>query len=70
MISGVIWSSMKAMRSRNCSLRFFSRCSRSKIRRRRLVQRVDRRIEIAMLLLQPGKLVFELALIFVGHGVR
>jgi hypothetical protein len=38
------------------------------IRRRRLVQRVDRRIEIAMLLLQPGKLVFELALIFVGHG--
>ena len=30
MMSGVIWSSMKAMRSRNCSLRFFSRCSRSK----------------------------------------
>ncbi len=30
MISGVIWSSMKAMRSRNCSLRFFSRCSRNK----------------------------------------
>ena len=40
------------------------------IRRRRLMQRVDRRIEIAMLLLQPGKLVFELALIFVGHGLR
>ena len=34
------------------------------------MQRVDRRIEIAMLLLQPGKLVYELALIFVGHGVR
>src|SRR4051812_12067991 len=30
MISGVIWSSMKAMRSRNCSLRFFNRCSRSR----------------------------------------
>src|SRR4051812_12350402 len=30
MMSGVIWSSMKAMRSRNCNLRFFSRCSRSK----------------------------------------
>src|ERR1019366_2639519 len=30
MISGVIWSSMKAMRSRSCSLRFFSRCSRNK----------------------------------------
>lgn len=29
-ISGVIWSSMKQMRSRNCSLRFFSRCSRSR----------------------------------------
>ena len=34
------------------------------------MQRVDRRIEIAMLLLQPGELVFELALFFVGHGVR
>jgi hypothetical protein len=30
MISGVIWSSMKAIRSRSCNLRFFSRCSRSK----------------------------------------
>ena len=40
------------------------------IRRGRLMQRVDRRIEIAMLLLQPGELVFELALIIVGHGVR
>ena len=30
MMSGVIWSSMKAMRSRNCSLRFFNRCNRSK----------------------------------------
>ena len=37
---------------------------------RRLMQRVDRRIEIAMLLLQPGELVFKLALIIVGHGVR
>jgi hypothetical protein len=33
------------------------------------MQRVDRRIEIAMLLLQAGELVFKLALIFVGHGV-
>src|SRR5437762_12438796 len=40
------------------------------VRRRRLMQRVDRRIEITMLLLQPGELVFELALIFVGHGLR
>jgi hypothetical protein len=34
------------------------------------MQRVDRRIEITMLLLQPGELVFKLALIIVGHGVR
>ena len=27
MISGVSWSSMKVMRSRNCSLRFFRRCT-------------------------------------------
>ena len=40
------------------------------IRRRRLMQRVDRCVEIAVLLLQPGEFVFELALIFVGHGVR
>jgi hypothetical protein len=40
------------------------------VRRRRLMQRVDRRIEITMLLLQPGELVFKLALIIVGHGVR
>lgn len=40
------------------------------VRRRRLMQRVDRCIEIAVLLLQPGEFVFELALIFVGHGVR
>src|SRR6266576_5011671 len=29
-MSGVIWSSMKAMRSRSCSLRFLSRCNRNK----------------------------------------
>jgi len=40
------------------------------VRRRRLMQRVDRRIEITMLLLQPGEFVFKLALIIVGHGVR
>jgi hypothetical protein len=27
-MSGVIWSSMKAIRSRNNSLRFFNRCNR------------------------------------------
>jgi hypothetical protein len=34
------------------------------------MQRIDRRIEIAMLLLKPGELAFKLALIIVGHGVR
>ena len=39
------------------------------IRRGRLMQRVDRRVEVAVLLLQPGKLGLEFALILVGHGV-
>ena len=40
------------------------------IRRGRLMQGIDRRVEIAVLLLQPCELGFEFALIFVGHGVR
>ena len=40
------------------------------IRRGRLMQRVDRRVEVAVFLLQPCEFGFELALIFVGHGVR
>ena len=39
------------------------------IRRGRLVQGIDRRVEVAVLLLQPCELGFEFALIFVGHGV-
>jgi hypothetical protein len=31
------------------------------------MQRIDRRVEIAVLLLQPGELSVQLALIFVGH---
>jgi hypothetical protein len=38
------------------------------IRRRRLMQRVDGRVEIAVLLLQSCKLCVEFALVFVGHG--
>jgi len=34
------------------------------------MQRIDRRVEIAVLLLQPCELGFEFALIFVGHDVR
>src|SRR6202012_5058416 len=37
------------------------------IRRGGLVQGIDRRIEIAVFLLQPCKLGFEFALILVGH---
>src|ERR1700754_2949270 len=51
-------------------LAFLQPLQPQQIRRRRLMQRVDRCVEIAVLLLQPGAFVFELALIFVGHGVR
>ena len=49
---------------------FFQPLQPQEVRRRRLMQRIDRRIEIAMLLLQAGELVLKLALIIVGHGVR
>src|SRR3977135_4227489 len=38
--------------------------------RGRLMQRIDRGVEIAVLLLQPCELGFEFALILVGHGAR
>src|SRR5689334_4391469 len=38
------------------------------IRCGRLMQRIDRRVQIAMRLLQPGKLGVQFALILVGHG--
>ena len=40
------------------------------IRSGRLMQSIDRRIEIAVLLLQPCELGFEFALVFLGHGLR
>jgi hypothetical protein len=40
------------------------------IRRRRLMQGIDRCVEIPVLLLQPRKFGLQLALIFVGHGLR
>jgi hypothetical protein len=36
---------------------------------RRMMQRIDRRIEIAVFLLQPGQLGPEFALVFVGHDI-
>jgi hypothetical protein len=50
-------------------LAFFEPLQPQQIRRGRLVQGIDRRVEVAVLLLQPCELVFEFALIFVGHGV-
>jgi hypothetical protein len=40
------------------------------IRRGRLMQCIDRRVEIAVLLLQPCEFGFKFALIFIGHGAR
>ena len=40
------------------------------IRGRRLMQCIDRSIQITVLLLQPCELGMQLALIFVGHDVR
>src|SRR5882724_10745131 len=48
-------------------LALFQPLQPQQIRRRRLMQGIDRRIEVAMLLVQPSELGFKFALIFVGH---
>jgi hypothetical protein len=48
---------------------FFQTLQPQEVRRRRLMQGIYRRVEIAVLLLQPCKLGFEFALILVGHDV-
>jgi len=40
------------------------------IGRGRLMQGIDRGVQVAVFLLQPCELVFELPLIFVGHDIR
>jgi hypothetical protein len=40
------------------------------IRRRRLMQRIDRRVEVAVFLLEAREFGGEFALILVGHGLR
>jgi hypothetical protein len=35
-----------------------------------LMQRIDRRVQIAVLLLQPGEFGLQFALILVGHVIR
>jgi hypothetical protein len=49
-------------------LAFLQPLQPQQIRRGRLMQGIDRRVEIAVLLLQSCKLGCELALILVGHG--
>jgi hypothetical protein len=51
-------------------LALFQPLQPQQIRRGRLMQGIDRRVEISVFLLQPCELDFEFALIFVGHGVR
>jgi hypothetical protein len=48
-------------------LTFFQALQPQQIRCGRLMQCIDRRVEIAVLLLKPGKLGLQFALIFVGH---
>jgi len=51
-------------------LAFLQPLQPQQVRRGRLMQGINRRVEIAVLLLQPCELVGEFALIFVGHDVR
>ena len=51
-------------------LAFLQPLQPQQVGRWRLMQRIDRGVEIAVLLLQPGQLGPEFALVFVGHGVR
>jgi hypothetical protein len=50
-------------------LALFQPLQPQQIRRRRLMQGIDRRVEIAVFLLQPCELGLEFALIFVSHGL-
>ena len=65
MMSGVIWSSMKAQ----LQLALLQPLQPQQVRRGRLMQRIDRRVEIAVFLLQPGKFGLQLTLVFVGHEI-
>jgi hypothetical protein len=50
-------------------LAFLQPLQPQQIGRRRLMQGIDRRVEIAVFLLQPCELGLEFALIFVSHGL-
>jgi hypothetical protein len=51
-------------------LAFFQALQPQQVRRWRLMQRIDCRVEVAVFLLQASELGRKLALIFVGHGLR
>ena len=51
-------------------LAFFQALQPQQVRRGRLMQRIDRRVEVAVFLLEPRELCGKLALVFVGHGLR
>ena len=51
-------------------LAFFQALQPQQVRRRRLMQCIDRRVEVAVFLLEASELYRKLALIFVGHGLR
>ena len=50
-------------------LAFLQPLQPQKIRCGRMMQRIDRRVQIAVLLLQPGQLGLQFALILVGHVI-
>ena len=66
-ISGVIWSSMKADAVAQLQLALFQPLQPQQIGRGRLMQGIDGGVEVAVFLLQPGELGSEFALFFVGH---
>ncbi|MEA2887213.1 MAG: hypothetical protein QOD11_1573 [Bradyrhizobium sp.] len=50
-------------------LAFFQALQPQQIRGGRLMQCIDRRVEVAVLLLEASELYRQLALIFIGHGL-
>ena len=49
---------------------FFQALQPQQVRCGRLMQCIDRRVEVAVFLLEASKLYRKLALIFIGHGLR
>ena len=67
MMSGVSWSSMKVMLVAQLQLAFFQALHLDDVGARRFLQRRNRGIEVAMLLLQARKLRAKLAFFLLCH---